>query len=413
MSDNLDELRNISELTEDELNELAKEYENREYKVKDLLNRYRIKGILPSHLLRFLPNIPTVEECPYCGSKMYRKPSRSDSCLRKECFCIECGHTHNFRKDFFLSCNCNSCIRAREVIEKEEELKRQEKISLFLALYKANNEMRLVKLSSLSLIEKLFVSALCQPEIIRFIDESGTFQFNNLKPLSFIFPNSLRDELLQSLVKKLIYVNSDIMPSDCYVEDNNVYVKEEKKSFRFAIKEFNNESSLNDNVKLMRECLYLDLTAQEVIDVWKKISYSECVDNLVYQISPLNDLYIVSETVKQSIEKLLEKYPPSRICSLFFSVCSGTNLDYCKGIITKDHAANRAIYFLNYRADKYYNEGMDLKPSRRDYSLPQSSVSFLFFKKLLKLEDDGFNSVIDYDYVRTMFSSSIDSKEDE
>lgn len=387
-----DNLRSIDDLPSDELKELTVEYEQGEIRVDDLLKKYRITGLQVSKLKAHLPNIYTDKMCPYCNVNMYRKPERY---VAKHAvpvvYCPKCGHKEDGLRNIFLRCRCPKCTALRLDQKEKEEREKAEKIRQFVEFHQKVEIDRSIEFSSLSFKEKLTVSAYCN--YVTFLDD-GTFIITKSRSANDkISPNSMLKDVLTSLLrKKVIIENPNIKESDCYVENGEACCN--ANTYIMALKDLSDPLTFKDNLKKVASCEYaLSASTEDVLDFWKDLDFHECVEHLQFYITPLDDEYSPSKATSMVIESLLEKFPPSIVCCLLWSCCTRALGDYDRGLISMLYARNKAISWIGYKAQELLAGERTYRPSRRESSLQQSIISVLFFKKVLKLVDDGFNTI--------------------
>lgn len=392
-----DNLRSIDDLPSDELKELTVEYEQGEIRVDDLLKKYRITGLQVSKLKAHLPNIYTDKMCPYCNVNMYRKPERY---VAKHAvpvvYCPKCGHKEDGLRNIFLRCRCPKCTALRLDQREKEEREKAEKIRQFVEFHQKVEIDRSIEFSSLSFKEKLTVSAYCN--YVTFLDD-GTFIITKSRSANDkISPNSMLKDVLTSLLrKKVIIENPNIKESDCYVENGEVCCN--ANTYIMALKDLSDPLTFKDNLKKIASCEYaLSASTEDVLDFWKDLAFHECVEHLQFYINPLDDEYSPSKATSMVIESLLEKFPLSIVCCLLWSCCTRALGDYDRGLISMLYARNKAISWIGYKAQELLAGERTYRPSRRESSLQQSIISVLFFKKVLKLVDDGFNTIPSLSY---------------
>lgn len=401
-----DNLRSIDELSEEELKELTVEYEQGEISVNDLFKKYRITGLQVSKLKSHLPNIDTDKMCPYCNVNMYRKPERY---VAKHAvtvvYCPKCGHKEDGLRNIFLRCRCPKCTALRLAQKEKEELEKAEKIKKFVESHQKVEIDRSIEFSSLSFKEKLTVSAYCN--YVTFLDDEGTFIIPKSRAANDkISPNSMLKDVLTSLLrKKVIIENPNIKESDCYVENGEVCCN--ANSYIMALKDLSDPITFKDNLKKIASCEYaVSASTEDVLEFWKDLDFHECVEHLQFYIRPLDDEYSPSKATSMVIESLLEKFPPAIVCCLLWSCCTRAIGDYDRGKISMLYARNKAISWIGYKAQELLVGERTYRPSRRESSLQQSIISVLFFKKVLNLVDDGFNTIPSLSYFESLGEDS-------
>lgn len=207
----------------------------------------------------------------------------------------------------------------------------------------------------------------------------------------------LKDVLTSLLRKKVIIENPNIKESDCYVENGEACCN--ANTYIMALKDLSDPLTFKDNLKKIASCEYaLSASTEDVLDFWKDLDFHECVEHLQFYIRPLDDEYSPSKATSLVIESLLEKFPPSIVCCLLWSCCTRALGDYDRGLISMLYARNKAISWIGYKAQELLAGERTYRPSRRESSLQQSIISVLFFKKVLKLVDDGFNTIPSLSY---------------
>lgn len=116
--------KKIQHLSEEEIQELIKDYEDKSIKISSIINKYSI-DIKPRELLKILPPVRTETVCIHCGNLMLReREGRTSYSYEKIEYCEWCGH-----KEYIVTwgikkqCECKGCIEYRERIIQEKHNK--------------------------------------------------------------------------------------------------------------------------------------------------------------------------------------------------------------------------------------------------------------------------------------------------
>lgn len=137
----LKEEAKILGVTNEELEDICKEYDQGEKTIKNIIKMHNIKNPVVNelNLVTFLPpviatcyvpekNMHRILNCPYCDVEMYRRRKNRKE-LEHKAKCIICEHEifyktkDNLSKDISDTCYCNNCRDTRKKIYEEKRRK--------------------------------------------------------------------------------------------------------------------------------------------------------------------------------------------------------------------------------------------------------------------------------------------------
>lgn len=117
----------LKHLSEQQIEEVIRKYEDKSIKLADIINEYKI-DVKPSGLLKILPPVKTEILCIYCGSNMYHEREGRTSYgykdVNKNMFCDSCGHKE-YPKSWgrIQECECKNCVSYRlQLVQEKRDL---------------------------------------------------------------------------------------------------------------------------------------------------------------------------------------------------------------------------------------------------------------------------------------------------
>jgi hypothetical protein len=125
-------------------------------------------------------------------------------------------------------------------------------------------------------------------------------------------------------------------------------------------------------------------------DVWYEIAFSECLEFYIYQ-SEIRNLLIPSRSaVELMLQNLLKVFSVSQCYQIIYSGAQQTADFIILNESNRHQASNYMIGACQRRGERARAEGWVLKGFYRDFNLPQSSISRVYFDQFLRIGERGF-----------------------
>lgn len=389
---------NINELNKEQLNIFIHDYYNSEDSIKKILQKYNINQISTQKIIDILPNIESGSICQYCNTKMiYSQKSRTAYKENFKCsdeICSNCNHkiVHSFfgRK----ICTCDNCLESQEKINiKKNNLK----VDLLIKTIKKTEEQAITidELKYLSLSEKTNLLTL-----LMYLYDENNHSFKSIDSLDGIkfapttkYGFSIINELLQYPLIKLKNTQNTI----------NGITFNENGSYSYT--PYMNEYQLNivnshllDFSDIVKNCEYIysdDIqeTKREALDLWKKIGFQELKEYTYYLFEKYNfDTKYIGDAIIEKLELILEDFSISQGYAILYSSVTGA-ASYKQTGIAHKHAVNSINTYIANNIAKRKSKEWETKGYKRNFDLPQTAISMIFFNNILKIGDKGFEQV--------------------
>jgi hypothetical protein len=379
----------LKHLTKDEQNELIRRYYNKE-KITTLIEEYKIDTI-PSRITSLFP--PEVCEdilCPNCNISMIKdRKSRNSPLWTNIPYCPECNHRENDK------CNCDSCSEKKKKSQfKELELKKereQKKRQVINEVYALHDNVP-IELENLTFRDRLYIGSLLRlslSENMQYIEAIANSK-RELAPTG-----ELQEEIIKSLITKKIIVvhpNSDI---GAFVDREDVDFP--NRYYMYKVNYYLNvgESSQRDTVlKYLMNPPEIDKLSNIMVEsIWKEIALAECLQYLKYQMEKVNFSFNPGEKTISIFDEFLNDFSTSQVYGIIYKGVTSATRYYQENKVSRQQAANSVIGACQRYAEKAIINDWEIMKYSRIIDLPQTVISEFFFNKLLKIGDEGFNSI--------------------
>lgn len=395
---------------------MVNDYLNKDIKVKSILKKYNL-DVLPTQLLRYLPSVFVDEKCEYDNAQMLGKLN-SRSFMGKfgliddlSIFCPICGH-----KSHSALCSCLNCqkhkkqkeqIHKKQILlrKKEEEKLNEKKIAI---LYEDAEQSKkfATNINDISLHDMLFITSYIRTfmdENLRFFKEF--YKFNNkdnrIFPKYYMDADPDIDEIIKMYKKGYLYVSPESDLSSVNFNKNEDTDEMFFESFNPGLVKFciNIYDDSNDYYKLIDELRYPKIinflsNKDFIYDTWKNIALFECKEYLLKELNDINFNYfkpgIKTDNV---INHLLDHFSTSQIFGLIHNRVNNALRYYEGNNVPKNRAANSIITNLETYGERAISNHWDLTNYGRDFDIPQSKISEVFYNYILEISEQGFYSV--------------------
>lgn len=415
--------KTIDDLSEDELKQFIDEYYNSDLSVKKVLEKYELK-ILSSKVKSYLPEIKVDFLCPFCDVEMYEEPqSRTEyrdskkykninyyRRNKKDIFCKECGHQDNKNEFNQFYCNCDNCTQHKRA---EEELKVKS------AKEYTNQVIDSQKDSSISKEDIEYESVITKTYLLTLLlylydDKKHILKpINALDGIKFSPDIDFGFEIIGDLLGHIIRFQDTPNIHEC------VYLKEGNSSFSYQ--PYNCTYSLNlcDDIdinfaKLITICEtneYYEDIKNEALELWLKIAKEELKEYLFYLFEKYNfDTDYIGDAILEKLDLILEDFSVSEGYSILYSSVSGS-ASYKQTGISHKHAVNSINSYIASNIAKRKSGEWQTKGYKRNYDLPQTAISMVFFNNILKIGDKGFTLVPKLENVPKFYNNYVAEEE--
>ncbi|MGD7009886.1 hypothetical protein [Metabacillus sp. 84] len=368
----------IKHLNDKQIQKLIERY-YKEERIQSLIDEYKI-DIRPNGLVTLFPPIISEKVCPYCMSHLVEK-RRSRSTTRSQ-ECLECGHYEGQ-----ATCMCDNCFQMRKKeIENEKCIKCEKiKVAYDPEKFKAITEESLTKK------QRLYLASVLRAAVSE--------DFGYINPLNefaeVISPTpTLAIEMVTELLDYHIIIPYSGSTLTAYKESNllpNIYNA-------FSVYYLLNVESPKEKEHLIH-CLLNPEPAIFIEDqefryvTWKRIAREECMQYLIHSLKKVGFEFNPGKKTIAVVNGLLDYFSTSQIFGIIFrSMANGTKL-YQEKKIEKENAANFVINQCQTYGERAIAEGWDLTRYRRDFDLPQTKISEIFYDRLLQIGSLGFDQV--------------------
>lgn len=211
----IDKVRNS--LSPEELEEIEKEYRSRNMTTKELIKKYNLNIPARSLVDLFSPK-KTQYSCPYCGTPLVRRISRSSV---SKPFCLTCSHIN------IPSCMCSNCQAIK--VQKLRELQDTQRIARIVKEKKINQTWLRpsdpVSLSDICRRHRIMLNILLCSRLSSKKCESELFYFDFSVDHSRICPDQCSlEEIIQELLQYgILKIDSELSNAafNAYNEKDN------------------------------------------------------------------------------------------------------------------------------------------------------------------------------------------------
>jgi hypothetical protein len=300
-----------------------------------------------------------------------------------EVYCQKCDHVLDRR------CRCQGC---GDIREKEREYLRQEKLN-----YLQEELKRLSpgggKFEDLSNKEKIIMGCLLRAGLQE--DLESIIPLNmQLKPLTPHFSYSI--EILNALREKGFIS----VPSEINLDKLEVFFDGDKQEIEFEPSDVYFELSLSSDELTKEEIvnslihLEIDLESEEQLELWREIALNEIYEYMTDSVTSIfRTRYRKGDKAKMVFSELLKKHSVGQVFNIIYGrINYALRLKSEQGLMA-GHAVNSILNLCTNYSERAINNDWELKNYNRPKMLPESELSKFFFESILRIGDEGFNSV--------------------
>ncbi len=142
--------------------------------------------------------------------------------------------------------------------------------------------------------------------------------------------------------------------------------------------------------------------------LWKKIGFQELKEYTYYLFEKYNfDTKYIGDAIIEKLELILEDFSISQGYAILYSSVTGA-ASYKQTGIAHKHAVNSINTYIANNIAKRKSKEWETKGYKRNFDLPQTAISMIFFNNILKIGDKGFEQVPKISNFTDSFISHID-----
>ena len=386
----------LAHLSESQIQSLIARYYSNE-KIQALLDEYQIDCI-PSHFCSLLPP-ETLEDqrCRHCDVPMIRKRVSRSSLKYRDVTssCPQCGHSDGRRP-----CHCEHCLEDRRQFTEMMREAKEERIRAFCYTTWPTD---IHQPAAQDLDLRTAVALLALSRTCLFVDEADSNETSpscmTLESLAdATIPLAPRGDLVSSLLGELsaqgLIAISELSSPDAFTFEEGELRSYDPSRVRWLL-------TVEDPERLLAEISLLAEDADQwpshwstgVKDLWLEIALGECKEFFRHSAEQRRLPETGEKSTETMLKSLLQHFSVAQ-CYLIIWIGAQRAADFLvrNGCNTK-HAANFMIGECQRWADRARAENWEVKPFKRNFNLPRSAISHVFFDVFLKIGEAGFDAV--------------------
>jgi hypothetical protein len=139
---------------------------------------------------------------------------------------------------------------------------------------------------------------------------------------------------------------------------------------------------------------YVETSYDDVLALCKEISLKECLTYLEFVLAEHQLNFTPGEKTMLIINKALQNFSVAQMYNFIWRAGKDAAAFYLRSATSKKHAANIIPGNIERQIDRALANNWDITAFRRNYDIPQSTVSRVLFNSLLHTDDGGFSQVL-------------------
>lgn len=386
----------LAHLSESQIQSLIARYYSSE-KIQALLHEYQIDCI-PSQFHSLLPpETLDDQQCRYCDVSMVRqRPSRTSLKYGESISsCPQCGHRQGKRP-----CRCEHCIAAERRSEQILREVEEEKIRAFCYTTWPTDihQPAAQDLDLRTAVALLTLARTCLVVDEADGDESSPSCMTLESLANATIPLAPRGDLASFLLGELsaqgLIAISDLSSPDAFTFEEGELRSYYPSRVRWLL-------TVEDPDRLLAEISLLAEDADQwpshwsmgVKDLWLEIALGECKEFFRHSAEQRRLPETGEKSTETMLKSLLQHFSVAQ-CYLIIWSCAQRAADFLvRNRCNTKHAANFMIGECQRWADRARAENWEVKPFKRNFNLPRSAISHVFFDVFLKIGEAGFDAV--------------------
>lgn len=334
--------------------------------------------------------------CEECGTFFYSK-TRTEYTSRKSKM-----RNHAGRYIWLSTVHCKQCkekIMANQTRERQLETEKKqleqneinaERKLMIQVVYKINKEERQI------LEERSFKESVSLLSLLR---SSTSEDLNSIEPLE-----NIQEKIFPTHDYKISIIN---LLHDCQAikvsPDSPVEAfpfKDGTANTFYTLKvKWYVPASINGNtaIKALEDIFMGGSWPNKWLDEWssfvREVALYECLEYLFYVLNAHNLSLKLGPKTLSSLEYALKSFSVSQVYSFIWRAGRDAAAYYMRGGVAKNHAANTVISSIRRQADKASAEKWEITRYRRNFDLPQTSLSKTLYDTVLQIGSKGFDEI--------------------
>lgn len=386
----------LAHLSESQIQSLIARYYDNE-KIQALLDEYQIDCI-PSHFCSLLPpEILDDQRCPHCDVSMVRKRVSRSSLRYRDvaASCLQCGHSDGGRP-----CHCEHCLEDRRQFAQMMREVEEEKIRAFCYTTWPTDvhQPAAQDLDLRTAVALLTLARTCLVVDEADGDESSPSCMTLESLANATIPLAPRGDLASFLLGELgaqgLIAISDLSSPDAFTFEEGELRSYYPSKVRWLL-------TVEDPDRLLAEISLLAEDADQwpshwsmgVKDLWLEIALAECKEFFRHSAEQRRLPEAGEKSTETMLKSLLQHFSVAQCYRIIWS-CAQRAADFL--VVNRcntKHAANFMIGECQRWADRARAENWEVKPFKRNFNLPRSAISHVFFDVFLKIGEAGFDAV--------------------
>ena len=386
----------LSHLSAEEVETLIARYYAKKDRVDALICEYKIDCI-PGRLSALFPEkVLTGQRCRYCDAPMIQSRLSRSGGSSQYAYCPECGHqTGNNR------CKCWKCSIT---VDRRAWYKRHDPTYDLIGGYvrrtwpetlfdgAASDIDFFCAVSLLALVRACLFLELRDKHVPK--DYPLTLNALSAANLPFAPTHQLGSTLINFLMNSKLVGISELSENDAFAFENGSISGYYLTNARWTLTIHNAMGLIHGIEDLARSPKEWPegwhLLAE---DMWQLIAISECQQFYAY-CSEQRGLPTAEETsVDAMLHNLLQNYSVAQCFRIIYAGAQKAADFLVRKQPHPKHAANHMVGECQRWADRARTEKWEVKPFKRNYDLPRTSLSYILFDVFLGIGDEGFTSV--------------------
>ncbi|CAA6817099.1 MAG: Unknown protein [uncultured Sulfurovum sp.] len=379
-------------LTENEIEDLIKRYYDGE-KNEVLIDEYNIDIRSALLVKTFPPKVHLDRLCPFCNITMFSYRESKSSFSKETIFCKECKHELNSSYCPCIRCKGNRLEKERLAKEEKRTLENRER-EVILDEYRRDKEDS-IDISELDIQMKLYLSSLLRASLSEDLKDIKPLSNSSLKLTPITSDNTYERKIIPFLMKKRLIVLSPNTALDSVTIEENKIVRYIPVDGTYRLNISKDEVDIKPELLLYFEDEDIEEINKELLlTLWLEIGLYECLEYLYVQLDEyrLPSEHIGEKTIS-AIKEVLNHFSISQVFYFIYKAVKDSAAYYQKEGISKKHAVNLIAGNISRTMERAIAQNWDISKYGRDYNYPQSIVSEIFFDRVLKIGNRGFDSV--------------------
>lgn len=334
-------------------------------KVQEIADKYGIKAHIISQHVKQHAYVWSAEIC----CKLCKEPYRFGTRIQYQ------------ERNRYADSICQKCSEAA----RKKTADQKKNILIEFRQEAANNKPDLATLDLKSIIYLLAIIHAMSNEDLSAIDPLNDYPDYTLSP-DPVFDRYILRYLIDN---HLLLINSDSSPEAVELAADGTA------SISFAMSTFDFAVDQQKMIELIHE--FLDVEAiqnikhsSEFIELCKEVQLQECLSFLKVTLEDHQLYFSPGAKTQQALRQCLETFSVAQTYNFIWRAARDAAAYYMRSYVSKRQAANSVVRSISRSLEQALANDWDVKPFRRNYNLPQSSLSRIIFNTLLGTDDGGF-----------------------